>query len=89
MCKNEMVIGQLGLDYRGMNLNGELIRVLGVIDFSVLPKEQKKGYGKMMLNELDRLAMKNKHNIDFLFKKTKTTPKRSGFCLSLTDQALD
>ena len=47
LLKNQnQLIGQLGLDYRVMTLNGESINVLGVMEFAIFPQYQKKRYGK-------------------------------------------
>ena len=64
--KNQL-IGQLGLDYRVMTLNGESINVLGVMEFAIFPQYQKQGMARLLLNELDQLAQKFQTNIDFIF----------------------
>jgi len=64
--RERKVLGQIGLDYRIMTLNDSPIKVLGVIDFAVLPTEQGKGYGTKLLLELDNIAKSNQHNIDFI-----------------------
>lgn len=64
--KNQL-IGQLGLDYRVMTLNGEPINLLGVIDFAIHPQFRNQGRAAQMLNELEQLAHKFRTNIDFLF----------------------
>lgn len=67
LLKNEdKLIGQMGLDYRAMFLGDEAIQVLGLIDFTVDPKFQGKGYGTKMLKELDQIALQFDTNIDFL-----------------------
>lgn len=61
------VIGQLGIDFRVMNLNGHAIRVFGVIDLCVDPQFQKRGIGKALLDELDRIAKNSSDKVDYLF----------------------
>lgn len=70
MKLDNKVIGQLGIDYRVMNLNGNLIKVFGVIDLAVHPNFQKRGFGINLMKELELIAIKNKQNIDFLFLTT-------------------
>ncbi|MGG3941523.1 GNAT family N-acetyltransferase, partial [Peribacillus psychrosaccharolyticus] len=50
--KNQL-IGQVGIDYRVMNLNGEPIRVLGLIDLCVTQNTRSKGIGSMLLLEIE------------------------------------
>jgi predicted N-acetyltransferase YhbS len=61
------VVGQIGLDYRVMTLNGKPINVLGIIDLTVLPSYQGQGFGTKLLKELDKIVEQNNLNIDFLF----------------------
>ena len=67
MWNGNLLIGQLGLDYRVMTLNKEPIRVMGIIDLMILPEYQKKGNGTLLLKELDNVIKDHKENIDFLF----------------------
>lgn len=60
--ENELV-GQVGLDYRVMNLNGKRIRVLGVIDLCVSQNERSQGLGSKLLKEIDAFSIGR--NIDF------------------------
>jgi len=60
--ENELV-GQVGLDYRVMNLNGKAIRVLGVIDLCVSQNERSQGLGSRLLVEIDTFTIGK--NIDF------------------------
>src|SRR6476660_7911211 len=46
--KNQLV-GQVGIDYRVMNLNGNPIRVLGLIDLCVTQNTRSQGIGSMLL----------------------------------------
>lgn len=67
---NKKIIGQLAIDFRVMNLNGEMIRVFGVIDVAVHPDYRNKGYGSELMKEFLRIAAENKNNIDFAFLVT-------------------
>lgn len=58
------IVGHVGLDYRVMNLNGEPIQVLGVIDVCVKKEMQGTGIGKALLNEVIDLGETNQ--VDFL-----------------------
>lgn len=64
------VAGHLGIDYRVMNLNGEVVSVFGIKDLAVLPVHQGKGYGAMLMNEFAAIAEKHSANIDFAFLVT-------------------
>ncbi|MFJ8513430.1 GNAT family N-acetyltransferase [Lysinibacillus xylanilyticus] len=50
--KSELV-GQVGLDYRVMNLNGKPVRVLGIIDLCVSKMNRLQGIGSLLLSEID------------------------------------
>lgn len=76
---NDKLVGQAGLDYRVMNLNGELIRVLGVIDLCVKEEYRSQGIASQLLKYLDDFSQNN--NIDFilLFADDPSVYKRNGF----------
>lgn len=61
--KNQLV-GQVGIDYRVMNLNGDPIRVLGLIDLCVTQNTRSQGIGSMLLLEIEQFCCNR--NIDFL-----------------------
>jgi len=65
--EGEHIIGQLGIDFRVMNLNGEAFRVFGVVDLCVDPEFQRKGIGKKLMIEFETIAKKHTDKIDFLF----------------------
>ena len=65
--ENEQLVGQLGIDYRVMNLNGEAVKVLGVIDLCVSPSLQNKGIGTKLMQKFEAVAKRHSDNIDFLF----------------------
>ncbi len=68
--EQDLLIGQLGIDYRIMNLSGQLIRVFGVIALVVHPDCQGKGLGTKLMNEFDRIAQEHSDRIDFTFLLT-------------------
>ncbi|MDH2332410.1 MULTISPECIES: GNAT family N-acetyltransferase [Paenibacillus] len=58
------LIGHVGLDYRIMNLNGETIRVLGLIDLCVSKNVRSQGIASALLLEIEKLSVTR--NIDFI-----------------------
>lgn len=64
------IIGQIGIDFRAMNLNGEAVKVFGVIDLCVDPGFQGQGVGKALMLEFEKIASNNTNKIDFLFLVT-------------------
>ena len=70
--ENGILIGQLAIDFRVMNLNGFPLKVFGIIDLCVLPKFRKKGIATKMINKFESLARSNSEKIDFMFLVTDT-----------------
>ncbi|WP_214884691.1 MULTISPECIES: GNAT family N-acetyltransferase [unclassified Exiguobacterium] len=62
--EQQHVIGQVGLDFRVMNLNGDPIRVLGIIDLCVQEEWQGRGIGGALMERV--IALGNEHRIEFL-----------------------
>ncbi|MGR3763083.1 GNAT family N-acetyltransferase [Rossellomorea sp. NS-SX7] len=56
--------GQAGLDYRIMNVNGERVKVLGIIDLCVAKDHRSQGIGSILLSEIEAFC-KNRA-VDFL-----------------------
>lgn len=50
--EQEDILGQAGIDYRIMNLNGKPILVLGIIDLCVEKAYRSKGIGTLILDEI-------------------------------------
>ncbi|MDO7906137.1 GNAT family N-acetyltransferase [Paenibacillus sp. JX-17] len=62
--KTHQLAGQVGLDYRVMNLSGRPVRILGIIDLCVSSKIRSQGIGSALLKEIDRFAAGR--SIDFI-----------------------
>ncbi|WP_214820754.1 MULTISPECIES: GNAT family N-acetyltransferase [unclassified Exiguobacterium] len=58
------VIGQVGLDYRVMNLDGVPVRVLGIIDLCVQEDERGNGVGKKLVEAV--VALGERKAVDFV-----------------------
>jgi GNAT superfamily N-acetyltransferase len=61
---NDILIGQVGLDYRVMNLNGVAIKVLGIIDICIKKDYRGKGIGSKLLETVECFSLE--HKLDFL-----------------------
>jgi predicted N-acetyltransferase YhbS len=77
--QENQLVGHVGLDYRVMNLNGEPLKILGIIDLCVSQNTRSKGIGTTLLLEVDEFA--KGRNIDFilLFADNKTLYLRNGY----------
>ncbi len=77
--EKEALIGQVGLDYRVMNLNGVPIKVLGIIDICIKKEYRGKGIGSRLLATIEEFAIA--HELDFLllFSDLQTFYANSGF----------
>ena len=62
--EDERIIGQVGLDFRVMNMNGESIHVLGIIDLCVREEVRGRGVGRALMEEI--IALGKEYSIDFL-----------------------
>jgi predicted N-acetyltransferase YhbS len=61
---DNQLVGQVGLDYRVMNLGGEPLRILGIIDLCVSHQARSAGIGTSLLLEVDKFSVER--NIDFI-----------------------
>ncbi|MCM2588110.1 GNAT family N-acetyltransferase [Rossellomorea marisflavi] len=61
---DNMLVAQVGLDYRVMNLNGRPVYVLGVIDLCVKKEYRSNGLGSLLLSEIEKIS--EDKSIDFL-----------------------
>ncbi|MFX3649716.1 MAG: GNAT family N-acetyltransferase [Paenibacillus sp.] len=75
---DNQLVGQVGLDYRMMNLNGTPIRVLGIIDLCVSPAVRSQGIASLLISEVERVAQ---GRVDFvlLFADHDELYRKNGF----------
>ncbi|MDK8190972.1 GNAT family N-acetyltransferase [Paenibacillus sp. UMB7766-LJ446] len=75
---DNQLVGHVALDYRMMNLNGEAVRVLGIIDLCVSITHRSQGIASLLLGEVEKLT---KGNIDFvlLFADNMNLYRKNGF----------
>jgi len=62
--EKDILIGQVGLDYRVMNLNGITINVLGIVDICISEEHRGKGIGSKLLETIKDFSIT--HKLDFL-----------------------
>ncbi|MEW4225807.1 GNAT family N-acetyltransferase [Rossellomorea marisflavi] len=62
--EDNMLVAQVGLDYRVMNLNGHPVNVLGVIDLCVKKEYRSNVLGSLLLSEVEKFS--EDRSIDFL-----------------------
>jgi GNAT superfamily N-acetyltransferase len=75
----ETLIGQAGLDYRVMNLNGTAIKVLGIIDICIKEEYRGKGIGSKLLAAIEEFSIAHKLDFLLLFTDLQTFYANSGF----------
>ncbi|MFD1928837.1 GNAT family N-acetyltransferase [Sporosarcina siberiensis] len=73
------VIGQVGLDYRVMNLNGNIVNVLGLIDLCVLESRRSEGIGSFILREIDAFCTPKPIDFILLFADDASLYSRNGY----------
>lgn len=76
---NNQLIGQVGLDYRVMNLNGKPIRVLGIIDLCVSKNKRSQGIASLLLSEINDFCEGKLVDFLLLFADNKKLYLNSGF----------
>ena len=62
--EDEQIIGQVGLDFRVMNMDGEPIHVLGIIDLCVRDEVRGRGVGRALMEKVIDLG--EAYPVDFL-----------------------
>lgn len=72
-------VAQVGLDYRVMNLGGESIKVLGIIDLCVSRLFQSKGIASLLLAEIDTYCLDKDIDFLLLFADNKSLYEKNGF----------
>lgn len=77
--EGERLVGQVGIDYRIMNLNGKPIKVLGVIDLCVREECRGKGIATLLLTKVEEYAIE--HRLDFLllFADNENVYRKNGY----------
>lgn len=76
---DNQIAGQVGLDYRVMNLNGKPIRVLGIIDLCVSRIKRKMGIGTLMLSKVNEFCENKSVDFLLLFADNKKLYLNAGF----------
>ncbi|MGE6490631.1 GNAT family N-acetyltransferase [Exiguobacterium sp. NPDC077395] len=62
--EDKQIIGQVGLDFRVMNMDGTPIHVLGIIDLCVREEVRGRGVGRALMEKV--IALGEEYPIDFL-----------------------
>ncbi|MFU0824919.1 GNAT family N-acetyltransferase [Clostridium sp.] len=73
------LVGQVGLDYRVMNLNGVAIKVLGIIDICVKNEYRGKGIGSKLLEVIECFSVEHQMDFLLLFTDVENFYKKNGF----------
>jgi len=79
--ENDTVVGQVGIDYRAMNLGGRLVDVVGIIDLCVADAHRGKGIGTQLLQSVDN-QYKAKADFILLFADEHKVYLNNGFQLA-------
>ena len=79
MFDNDILIGQVGLDYRVMNLNGINIKVLGIIDICIKKEYRGKGIGSKLLGTIECFSIEHKLDFLLLFTDIETFYAKNNF----------
>lgn len=77
--KYNEVIGQVGLDYRAMNLNRKVITVLGIIDLCVSETNRSNGIGSLIITEIDEFCKEKSIDFILLFADKPKLYLKNGF----------
>lgn len=75
----DILIGQAGLDYRVMNLNGIVIKVLGIIDICLKKEYRGRGIGSKLLETIECFSIAHKVDFLMLFTDVEAFYTRNGF----------
>ncbi|MCA1031193.1 GNAT family N-acetyltransferase [Bacillus timonensis] len=76
---NNQLVGQVGLDYRVMNLNGRPITVIGVIDLCVSKNNRFQGIGTLLLKKIEGFCAGKSIDFILLFADNKKLYTNAGF----------
>jgi predicted N-acetyltransferase YhbS len=72
-------VGQVGVDYRVMNVNGKPVKVLGLIDVCVARGHRSQGIGSLLLSEIDAFCKNRAVHFLLLFADKKELYLKAGF----------
>jgi GNAT superfamily N-acetyltransferase len=75
----DQLVGQVGLDYRVMNVNGKPVKVLGLIDVCVAKGQRSQGIGTLLLSEIDAFCKNRAVDFLLLFADKKEVYLKAGF----------
>jgi len=78
---NDKIIAHVGIDYRGMNLGGKIIFVVGIIDLCVVPNHRRKGWGSELIKHIEN-TYKEKADFLLLFADDHRVYLKNGFTLA-------
>ncbi|WP_432798529.1 GNAT family N-acetyltransferase [Poriferisphaera sp. WC338] len=78
-CEEDVVIGQLGVDCRIINVGGVVLNILGVIDLCVVPEERGQGIATKLLEAAERIAVKSSQDFMILIADRHEIYERLGF----------
>ena len=79
--ENDTVVGQVGIDYRAMNLGGRLVDVVGIIDLCVASKYQGNRMGSKLLETVEA-QFRGRADFILLFADEHKVYLNNGFQLS-------
>lgn len=77
--KSNYIIGYSGLDYRVMNIDGKVKRVLGIIDLAVDIKYRNQGIAGAMLEEIESFSKSRNVDLILLFADNPGIYEKFGF----------
>lgn len=73
------VVGQLGLDHRVIRVDGDVLRVLGIIDLCVAPHLRRGGRASALLEAAAQVAAKARAEFTILFADNPGVYARNGY----------
>ena len=77
--EDDMLIGHVGIDYRVMCLNDQVVTIFGVIELCVLEGKRNQYIGSFLLEEIEKTAKTANADFIFLFSTTGEIYLKHGF----------
>lgn len=77
--EKDILIGQVGLDYRVMSLNGMPIKVLGIVDICIKQEYRGRGIGSKLLKTIEGFSTEHKLDFILLFTDVETFYAKNNF----------